>query len=52
VAFLDELPMWAGRRELRQALAAVCSNALPGDVLHVTREQLLGAIAVSSGDER
>jgi acetyl-CoA synthetase len=44
VAFLDELPPSAGRRRLRQALTAVCSNVLPGDVLHVTREQLLAAL--------
>jgi acetyl-CoA synthetase len=44
VAFLDELPPSAGRRRLRQALTAVCSNVLPGDVLHITREQLLAAL--------
>jgi acetyl-CoA synthetase len=52
VAFLDELPVSAGRRELRQALTALCSSVLPGDVLHVTREQLLAAIAVSTGNVR
>jgi acyl-coenzyme A synthetase/AMP-(fatty) acid ligase len=52
VAFLDELPETLGRRQLRQALAAVCSNARPGDVLHVTREQLLAALAASTGSVR
>jgi acetyl-CoA synthetase len=49
VAFLDELPVSLGRRDLRQALTAVCSNVRPGDVLHVTREQLLAAVAASTG---
>lgn len=52
VAFLYELPVSLGRRDLREALTAVCSNVRPGDVLHVTREQLLAAVAASTGSVR
>jgi acetyl-CoA synthetase len=52
VAFLDELPASLARPKLRQALTAVCSNVRPGDVLHVTREQLLAAVAASTGNVR
>jgi acetyl-CoA synthetase len=48
-AFLDELPASIPRSQLRQALTAVCSNARPGDVLRVTPEQLLAAVAASTG---
>lgn len=52
VAFLDELPDSIPRSQLRQALTAVCSNVRPGDVLRVTREQLLAAVAASTGSVR
>ena len=52
VAYLDELPPSIPRAQLRRALAAVCSNARPGDVLRVPREQLLAAVAASSGNVR
>ena len=50
VAFLDELPVSIPRAELRQALTAVCSSVRAGDVLRVTRDQLLTAIAASPGN--
>jgi acetyl-CoA synthetase len=50
VAFLDDLPCELRRDELRRALTALCSTARPGDVLRVTRDQLLAAVAASSGD--
>jgi len=49
VAFLDELPASIPPSQLRQALTAVCSNVRPGDVLRVTRTQLLAAVAASTG---
>ncbi len=52
VAFLDNLPASVPRPELRRALAAVCSNLRPGDVLHITRERLLAAVAASTGNVR
>jgi acetyl-CoA synthetase len=50
VAFLDEIPGELPRDELRPALAALCSSARTGDVMRVTREQLLAAVAASSGE--
>ncbi len=50
VAFLDDLPCELRRDELRRALTALCSAARPGDVLRVTREQLIAAVAASTGD--
>jgi acetyl-CoA synthetase len=52
VAFLDELPDSLPRTELRQALTVLCSSVRPGDVLRVTRNQLLAAVAASGGDMR
>jgi acetyl-CoA synthetase len=52
VAFLDELPDSLPRTELRQALTVLCSSVRPGDVLRVTRNQLLAAVAASGGDIR
>jgi acetyl-CoA synthetase len=52
VAFLDELPDSIPRAGLRQALTALCSNVRPGDVLHVTRDQVRAAIAASIGSMR
>ena len=49
VAFLDELPASIPPSQLRQALTAVCSSVRPGDVLRVTRTQLLAAVAASTG---
>jgi acetyl-CoA synthetase len=52
VAFLDELPGRLTRAELRQALTVLCSSVRPGDVLRVSLEQLVAAVAASSGSVR
>jgi acetyl-CoA synthetase len=47
VAFLDDLPGELPRDALRRSLTALCRGARPGDVLRLTREQVLAAAAGS-----
>lgn len=47
VAFCDELPTNLSHARLRQALTALCSGGRPGDVIRVTHDQLLAAVAAS-----
>lgn len=48
VVFCEELPESLPRRELRRALTALCSTTLPGEVMYVSRHQILAAVAASS----
>jgi hypothetical protein len=48
VVFCEELPASVARPALRQGLTALCSTTRPGDVLHVSRHQILAAVAASN----
>jgi hypothetical protein len=45
VAFCDDLATHVPRAWLRHSLTALCSSVLPGDVIHIGRDQLAAAIA-------